>query len=154
MEVVEIVNCTLRNMGESPENIRDNVLQYLIQIESCIINQESQCEAAAKHLQNTTYDVKSIAALTGIARTTFYNYDKILQRYVDARKNELVESNPYEIIKKQQEIIRSQNNTIALMQSRDCKELILEQQISMLQNQLKEKDKTIDTLRKKLLHQK
>lgn len=147
MEIDEIIKAKLQAMGEKPENVKPFLYEYLRQIEEIITQKNEELNHATNILSKSVYSVKSIAGTIGMSRTTFYSYDKLLQRYIEYSIQETEKDNPYNQITSLREIIQEQKTKISLMESRDVSELLLKQQIKELQNRLSERDKEITRLR-------
>lgn len=147
METDKIIKEKLQAMGENPENIKPFLYDYLRQIESIIKQKNEEQKHAADMLSKSVYNVKFIAKTIGMSRTTFYSYDKLLQRYIEYSIQETEKDNPYNQIDELRELIQEQKAKISLMESRDISELLLKHQIKELQNRLSERDKEITRLR-------
>lgn len=147
METDKIIKTKLQAMGEKPDNVKPFLYEYLRQIEAIITQKNEELNHASDMLSKSVYSVKSIAETIGMSRTTFYSYDKLLQRYIEYSLQETEKDNPYIQITELRETIQEQKAIIGLMESRDVSELLLKHQIKELKNRLSERDKEIARLR-------
>lgn len=147
MEASERVNKMLKKLGVDATLLKKNLVKYLIQIEETLEEKRTRRAALLQEINNSNYTVKSIAQETGISRTTFYSYDRLLQKYVEMSHDEDYKDDPYEQINSLKETVRQLQEEKALMAKRDCKELLLRAENKRLKEQLADRDKTIDSLR-------
>lgn len=150
MEENLIIEKKLTSMGVDYTQVKPFLFKYLIEIENIIQQKEQDVVNARTILSRSVYTVKSIADELGKSRTTFYSYDKLLQRYVEYSLLESNANNPLQQIETCRETIREMKEKIAFMESRDTREMLLKYQTKYLKDQLKSKDHEIERLRAKL----
>lgn len=102
----ERIKKKLRKLGVDMESIKPFLVKHLRVVEEEINSRNESKAAALEALNQSDYDVKSIAENTGISRTTFYNYDRLLQKYVEISHDEDYENDPYIQIREMRDIIR------------------------------------------------
>ena len=73
-------------------------LEYLIKIETLLIEQTTRQEFALSELKELGFSINSVSDITGISRQTFYN-NPILKQYVEYSINLFNENNIYFKIK-------------------------------------------------------
>lgn len=151
MEIDDCVKKKLNRLGVDIKSLKPYLIKHLYCIEEEICVRNSKRNEAIKMFQENGYDVKSIAEATGISRTTFYNYDKLLQRYVEISHDDDYKTDPYIQIRELRENIRSLQEEKKLMEQRDCKELQIRAENDRLKQQIAERDKTINILRKRII---
>ena len=150
MEENLIIEKKLTSMGVDYTQVKPFLFKYLIEIENIIQQKEQDVVNARVILSRSVYTVKSIADELGKSRTTFYSYDKLLQRYVEYSLLESNANNPLQQIETCRETIKEMKEKIAFMESRDTREMLLKFQTKHLKDQLKSKDHEIERLRAKL----
>ena len=151
MDTNESVKRKLKHLGIDETSLKKNLVNYLEQIESVLSSKRERRRQLEEELDNCDYDVKSIAQETGISRTTFYSYDKLLQKYVELSHEEDYKNDPYLQIKNLKKTIKRLQDDISLMSERDCKELLLKKENDRLKQLNLDKDRTIAELRRKLI---
>ena len=151
MEIDECIKKKLRKLEVDIDSLKPYLLKHLRDIEETISNKNEDRAKALDALRQSDYDVKNIAGVTGISRTTFYNYDKLLQRYVELSHEEDYKDDPYAQIRNLRETVRMLQEEKALMEQRDCHELRLREENALLKQQISDKNKTINNLRKRIM---
>lgn len=151
MEKDDRIRQKLKRLDVEMDTLMPNLRKYIDCIEDVIISIRDEKNNALRAYTNCDYDVKSIAKTTGISRTTFYNYDRLLQRYIELSHAEDLKDDLFNRIKKLHETVRILQEEKNLMEQRDCKELLLEEENSQLRQQIVEKNRIINNLRKSMI---
>ncbi len=148
MEIDDAIKSKLNLLGVDSSLLKPYLINYLRTIEEEIQSRHNNRNLARQTLGENDYDVKTIAENTGISRTTFYNYNRILQRYVELSHESDYRDDPYFKIKELKEEIHILQEEKRLMEKRDCRELQLLDENAALKRQLAERDKVISNLKK------
>lgn len=151
MEVDERIKKKLRKLGVDIESLKPYLVNHLRSVEENISTRNENRNNAIEFICQNNYDVKSIAEATGISRTTFYNYDRLLQRYVELSHEDDYKDDPCEQIRELRDTVRMLQEEKALMEQRDCRELQLKAENALLKQQIADRDKTINNLRKRIM---
>lgn len=123
-------------------------LEYLIKIETLLIEQTRRQEFALSELKELGFSINSVSDSTGISRQTFYN-NPILKQYVEYSINLFNENNVYFKIKELKESLADVLDENTKMKYRDLNFELLKHDLEDIQILLKQKDKEISQLRKK-----
>lgn len=148
MEVYDRVKKKLCKLGVDIESLKPYLVKHLHKVEEELGTRNDKRNQAMEAIRQNDYDVKTIAEATGISRTTFYNYDRLLQRYVELSHDDDYKDNPYVQIRELREAVRTLQDEKALMEQRDCRELQMKAENARLKQQIADRDKTINSLRK------
>lgn len=146
MENYEIIKQKLETIGEDPIFLKPFMMDYIIKIENIISIMTQAQKDAIKELKSNNLSASYIANELNISRTTLYNHNQLLKRYIDHSERLFSEDNPfiaYENLKVDKGNLQEQ---ISLMQDRDISIEILKYEKSELINKLKEKDTEIERL--------
>ena len=150
MEIDERIRRKLKQLERDMDTLKPFLLQHLRTIEGALSSIAEQRKHEYAMLRLCDYDVLSLAQSTGISRSTFYNYDRLLQRYVVLSHDLDFKDDPIRIATDLREMVHMLREEKALMEKRDCRELQMKDEISRLNQQLADRDKTIDNLRQLL----
>lgn len=83
MEIVEQIKLNLSSIGEEYEPLKPFMKKWLEKVEADIQARYSRQIEAEKTLRSIDYSVKSIALSIGASRTTMYNHNQLLKRYIE-----------------------------------------------------------------------
>lgn len=151
MEINYSIKKKLRILGVDIESLKPYLVKHLQKVEEEICTRNDNRSLAMETLRQNDYDVKSIAEATGISRTTFYNYDRLLQRYVELSHENDYKDDLHAQIRNLRETVRMLQEEKALMEQRDCRELQIKAENTRLKQQIADRDKTINNLRKRIV---
>lgn len=147
MERIDIIKQKLLEMDIEYDSLKDFIQKYLIEIENIIyLKEQAQIEAIAL-FKNSTYSVSSIAETLNYSRTTFYNHNQILKKYIEHSITISNKNNPYNAIDEIKESRKILQEQISLMENRDIDFEILKHEKSLLDNKISEQDKEITRLK-------
>ena len=88
----------LKGIGEDYESLKPFMKEYLEKIEEIIVEKEKIQEAALKNLKNSTFSVSSISSSIKCSRTTLYNHNQLLKKYIEYSKQISDNRSPSSII--------------------------------------------------------
>ncbi|GMQ65144.1 HTH domain-containing protein [Vallitalea maricola] len=146
MEINEIIKQKLVEMGEDYESLKPFMKGYLKKAETIITNKTIIQTESLNLIKNNSFSISSISKELGCSRTTLYNHNQLLKRYIEFSKIIFSRSNPfiaYESLKASKAKLQEQIN---LMEYRDITIEILKQEKSELAKMLKEKNKESERL--------
>ena len=83
MDTVEIIRQNLSAIGEDYDSLKPFMKKWLEKVETAIQSRKSIQEEAVSTLKSVDYSVKAIAAEIGASRTTIYNHEQLLKRYIE-----------------------------------------------------------------------
>lgn len=124
---------------------------YLYQIEDIIQKKDQILQEIPCLIKSSIYSIKSISQEIGMARTTFYNYSGLLQRYVEYSLTKSEKINPYKEIEKLKQTVQELKSKIFLLETRDIDVLLLKKENKQLKSTIKEKNKEIERLRGRVI---
>ena len=137
------------------DSLKPAVQRNLIRVAEAIASQETIQKQALATYRDARYNVSSIAKQLQFSRTTLYNHDKILVRFIEeaSKKN----TNVFDIVEEQKEELRVLKQHLDLMHSRDMEWEDMKIAYEEMQNDYeavcrknKELDKRIRELGKKI----
>lgn len=83
MEHEELIRENLKAINEDFDTLKPFMKKRLFEVEHVIQNRRECQEKAIEALKTTNYTLKSIAAEIGASRTTLYNHEQLLKRYIE-----------------------------------------------------------------------
>lgn len=128
------------------EDLKPFMKEYLKRIEEIIINKEAKERTAIEELRNNKISVASISQELGCSRTTLYNHNSFLKRYIEVCIESIEEQNPfikYDKLKGSTAILEEKVNKMIM---RDIDTELLRMENKKLGDTLKEKMKEIERL--------
>lgn len=146
MEITEIVKENLTAIGENYDVLKPFMQNWLVKVEESIQKKKTAQKDAEVAIKSIDYSVKAIAADIGASRTTIYNHEQLLKRYIEHSTVSASASSPYgEIgrLQNEQSILKEQISKLML---RDVDIEILRMQNRTLANTLEGKNSEIQRL--------
>ena len=83
MEYEELIRENLKAIDEDFDELKPFMQKRLVEVETVIQNRREEQENAVEILKSTDYSLKSIANEIGASRTTLYNHEQLLKRYIE-----------------------------------------------------------------------
>lgn len=137
------LNCN--ELGIYYDNLKPKTKKHLLNVEKAITNRESKCHELLHELKNNKVTLSSISDDTKISRQTIY-YNKELKVYINFRKLQIDELNPYYKVSELKDEINKLNEKLKLMINRDIDTEILRNKNKNLLEQIKNRDNTISRM--------
>ena len=81
--VLQIIKKKLHQIGEDYNSQKQFIKDWLNKVEEYIEENESSYASGVALIKGSKYSVKSVADKLGCSRTTLYNYDQLLKRYIE-----------------------------------------------------------------------
>ncbi len=150
MDIENTIRMHLKTMGEDYDSLKPFMKNWLIKVETEIQRRYDQQTAAVEMIKASDYSVKSIAAEIGAARTTMYNHEQLLKRYIETSSVCMVINNPYASISKLQTEKQIMQAQINKMMERDVDIELLKSQNRDLSVALEGKNAEIARLQERL----
>lgn len=133
-------------IDETPSEIKPFMIDYLLVVDKYIENIENRQDQAIETLKLKAFNIKAVSELLGISRTTPYNHNALIKRYIDISESLLREHNPLDQLSLQKEINQKLKNDIEMLYDRDITLEIQKQRSRTLTDRLNEKKKEIERL--------
>jgi hypothetical protein len=144
METNENISIKLNQLGEIPSQISNSLYKYLSKIEDIFTDYETKKQNAMNYIKNTGPTMTEIANIVGCSRTTFYNHNQLIKRYIELSINSLMANNPYTRINKLEDLYQTSKNRYEMLISRDIEYELLRQENEKLISVVKDqKDQII-----------
>ena len=150
MDFTETIKANLLKLGESYDSLKPYMIRHLESIESLMQEKNSSRDAAIEVIKSTDYSLSAISKELNMSRTTLYNHEQLLKRYIELSVESSRKSDPYTTIDDLQEEKSHLQTEIGLLMKRDLDIELLKQQNNQLKNDIKEKNKEIERLHKKI----
>lgn len=150
MDVHERIIKNLSALNEDYDTLKPFMQKWLEKIETEIQDRWQAQENAIQTLRSMDFSVKSIAAKIGASRTTMYNHEQLLKRYIEQSSSSLTSKNPYSEIAQMQEEKSLQQDQIQKMMQRDVDIELLKMQNQSLSATLAGKNEEIQRLSDRL----
>ena len=146
MENIEIIKSKLEELGEDYDSLKPFMQKWLLKVEEAIQQKETQQNEALDKLKTADYSVKTIAESVGASRTTMYNHQQLLKRYIEHSYQASASSNPFSTISKLQEDKSLLQGQLSKMIERDVDVELLKMENVSLVNTLEGKNAEIKRL--------
>ena len=146
----ERIRRKLEEIGENYDLLKENTKKYLQRIETIICQKESEIAEASNLLKKQPYSPASISKELQCSRTTLYNNNRLLQRYIELSLKETNRLNANKEIERLRKVIAEKDAALKLMQARDVNEIKLKLENKKLHNLIKGKNREIEKLRAQL----
>lgn len=150
MDINERIINNLSALGEDYDTLKPFMQKWLEKIETEIQERWQAQENAIQTLRSMDFSVKSIASKIGASRTTMYNHEQLLKRYIEQSSSSLTGKNPYSEIAQIQEEKSLQQDQIQKMMQRDVDIELLKMQNQSLSATLAGKNEEIQRLSDRL----
>ena len=150
MDFTETIKANLLKLGESYESLKPYMIKHLETIETLIQEKNRSRKEAVEVIKSTDYSLSTISKELKMSRTTLYNHEQLLKRYIELSVETSRKTDPYATIDELQEEKRYLQTEIGLLMKRDLDMELLKQQNIQLKSELKEKNKEIERLHKKI----
>lgn len=130
------INEKLKSINEDPEAIKPFMMEHLRNIENYMSNIENDFNMAIEALKLKDCTVSAVAKELSMSRTTLYNHNHLLKRYIEATQAYLLESSPTYQSDKIKAEIANMKTKINMLYDRDITLEIQKHEISELSNHL------------------
>lgn len=151
MDYNEIIVRKLEKIGESYDVLKPYMLKHLENIESLIQSKQNERNNALRTIKESTLTLSSISKELNMSRTTLYNHEQLLKRYIDYSIEESDNSDPYNIIANLKEEKSQLQSQIELMMKRDLDIELIKLENKQLKKELQEKNKELENMHKKII---
>ena len=149
MEYEELIRENLKAIDEDFDELKPFMQKRLVEVETVNQNRREEQETAAEILKSTDYSVKSIANEIGASRTTLYNHEQLLKRYIEHSAAIASSSNPLLKVDKVQSEKSLLQEEITKLMERDVDLELMRIQNRELSTSLEGKNSEIDRLQKR-----
>ena len=126
------------------------MIKHLEAIEALIQTKNNVRNVAVETIKNSNYTLSSISKELNMSRTTLYNHEQILKRYIELSVESSQASDPYITIS----ILRDEKSQllseIGLLMKHDLDIELLKNQNEQLKAEIKDKNKEIERMHKKI----
>jgi len=150
MEYTNIIKSNLSKLGESYDALKPFMIRHLESIEGLIQEKNKVRDAAIETIKNTDYSLSSISKELNMSRTTLYNHEQLLKRYIELSVESSQLSDPYITISNLRDEKSQLQLEISLMMKRDLDTELLKNQNEQLTAELQEKNREIERMHKKI----
>lgn len=132
MDILESINKKLAVMGESYDELKPFLQTYLQRIETITNEREKTRTEAIDVIKQSSFNVSDISKQLGCSRTTLYNHDQLLKRYIELSVEWYKKSDPFAILDNYRTELSKMQEQIALMENRDIDFELLRHENSLL----------------------
>ena len=146
----KVIKEKLNAMGEDYDSLKPFLKDYLDRIEKIIHLKESEQVKVIKNLKDTSYTVSDISNELNCSRTTLYNHNQLLKRYIEYSIKMSNKDNPYHICETLKELILQLKEQVTLMENRDIDFELIKQEKNFLQEKVAEQTKEIQRLQNRV----
>lgn len=151
MEITEQIRINLSSIGENYDLLKPFMKKWLKKVEIEIQSRYSRQTEATEALRSLDYSVKSIASSIGASRTTMYNHEQLLKRYIEHAISILSVSNPLSQIDKVQLEKSFLQEQVAKLMERDVDTELMRLQNRELSTALEGKNAEIERLQARII---
>lgn len=150
MEYEELIRENLKAIDEDFDELKPFMQKRLVEVETVIQNRREEQENAVEILKSTDYSLKSIANEIGASRTTLYNHEQLLKRYIEHSAAIASSSNPLLKVDKVQSEKSLLQEEITKLMERDVDLELMRIQNRELSTSLEGKNSEIERLQKRI----
>lgn len=150
MEYEELIKENLKAIDEDFDELKPFMQKRLVEVETVIQNRREEQENAVEILKSTDYSLKSIANEIGASRTTLYNHEQLLKRYIEHSAAIASSSNPLLKVDKVQSEKSLLQEEITKLMERDVDLELMRIQNRELSTSLEGKNSEIERLQKRI----
>lgn len=150
MEYEELIRENLKAIDEDFDELKPFMQKRLVEVETVIQNRREEQENAVEILKSTDYSLKSIANEIGASRTTLYNHEQLLKRYIEHSAAIASSSNPLLKVDKVQSEKSLLQEEITKLMERDVDIELMRIQNKELSTSLEGKNTEIERLQKRI----
>lgn len=150
MEYEELIRENLKAIDEDFDELKPFMQKRLVEVETVIQNRREDQENAVEILKSTDYSLKSIANEIGASRTTLYNHEQLLKRYIEHSAAIASSSNPLLKVDKVQSEKSLLQEEITKLMERDVDLELMRIQNRELSTSLEGKNAEIERLQKRI----
>lgn len=151
MEITENIRLKLSEIGENFDEIKPFLQKYLIKIEEIIEQKTNNQLKAVEVLKTNMFSVLSISKELDCSRTTLYNHNNLLKKYIEHSLSSFNENNPIFIQQKAKDNVVSLKNQLNLLINRDIQIEIIKMENIQLQDLIDDKTTEIERLRARIM---
>ncbi len=137
-------------IGEDIKGIKPFMIEHLRMVETIIVTIEAEHAQALKTLKLRDLSISAIAKNLNMSRTTLYNHNQLLKRYITMSEEQVKNNDPFFQIDYLKEKVNELNETIIQLYDRDIREQIQNHLVHELTKKLQEKGKEIQRLESRI----
>lgn len=142
----ERINEKLKLINEDPDTIKPFMIEHLSKIEGYLASVELKYYEAFDTLKLKNISVSAVSKHFNMSRTTLYNHNNLLKRYIEATEALLLSDSPLIQLDRLKAEISNMKAKIEMFYDRDITLEIQKHELHELSNRLKEKNKEIQRL--------
>lgn len=128
------------------DSLKPFIIDYLVRIEDIIQQQISEQSTGIKMIKNSRFSLSSISQVLDCSRTTLYNHNQLLKRYIELSIDLFEAEDPYYAYDKLQASISELESKVNKMISRDIDTELLRVENENYMKKLKENFDQINRL--------
>lgn len=147
MEIIDTIKLKLTALDEDFDSLKKFMQDYLVRIETSISEKEILNLASIQSIRDTSFSVSTIAKELECSRTTLYNHNQLLKRYIEHSEALFNKDNPYYSIESLRSTVALLREQIDQMEVRDVTIEELRFEKEEMVKIIKERDKEIKRLR-------
>lgn len=151
MEIVEVIKKNLHDIGEDYDLLKPFMQEWLCKVEEVVQRKKAAQSEAVDTLKTIDFSVKAIAAEINASRTTMYNHQQLLRRYIKTAAEKASADNPYSLITKVQTEKTGLQEQIDKLMLRDVDIELLKQENRNLAAALEGKNNEIKRLEERIM---
>ena len=147
MEQNKIIKEKLAAIGEDYDALKPFMRAHLERVETFIQDKQTKQIEALTGLREAEYNVSEIAKELEYSRTTLYNHNQLLKRYIEYSIEQDNKKNPLRMIEDVKASKQKLQEQVDLMQNRDVDFELLKHENFVLMDTISEKDQEIERMR-------
>ena len=150
MEIVPVIRKKLSAIGENFDALKPFMQTWLVKIETAIQSRKQEQTDAVKQLKAVDYSVKSIADEVHASRTTMYNHEQLLKRYIEYSAGAEAADSPLNEISRLHTEKQNLQDQVSKLMLRDVETELMKMQIRTLSATLEGKNAEIARQKKRV----
>lgn len=150
MDVVSSIKAKLEELGEDYESLKPFMKAHLEAVETLLTEKEAVRDSAIAALKEADFSLSSISKQLKMSRTTLYNHEQLLKRYIELSAAKANSKDPLAMISKLQEEKSAMQKEINALMLHDLNFEILRVDNKHLKRELTDKNKEIERLSKQV----
>lgn len=146
MDITEAVRQNLSAINEDYDALKPFMQKWVMKVEEAIQERAKTQADAAEALRSADYSVKAISETVGASRTTMYNHEQLLKRYIEQSTAKAMAQSPLSDVARLQDEKAILQEQIRKLMARDVDVELVKMQNRSLSTTLEGKNAEIKRL--------
>ena len=149
-DIINRIREKVKELGEDYDSLKPFMKAHLESVETLLREKETKRDDAIQNIKQIDFSLTTISEELSMSRSTLYNHEQLLKRYIEFSANKIANKDPYQTIRKLQEEKTVMQKEIDLLMTHDLAFELLKMENKRYKREMSDKRKEIERLSKQV----